>query len=257
MSFDVWGDGMIERHVPIADQVAALLYGRIAEGRYLPGDRLPSEAELAEELDVSRGTVRSALAALATAGLIVRRQGDGTYVTGVKSAENSLIHVMWEFTRAIELSGRVPSIRVVSLERRPATEREATALDLGPNEEVLSVVRVIHADGRPIILSNNTHPASLFAQDPGELDATIELRRFLQRYCGREIVCGDMDISATMPDARVQSALSLRADQPILLVEAMFYDADGQPLVLAVSHYGAEKLSLHDVRRSYPWARMR
>jgi len=248
---------LIERQIPIAEQVATLLHGRIAEGKYLPGERLPSEADLAEELGVSRGTVRSALAVLATAGLIVRKQGDGTYVTGVKSAENSLMHVMWEFTRAIELSGRAPSIRVVSLERRPATEGEARALDIPPHEDVLSVVRVIHADGRPIILSTNTHPASLFTQDLDQLDATIELRRFLQRYCGREIVCGDMDIGATMPDAQVQSALSLQPNEPVLLVEAMFYDADGQPLVLAVSYYGGEKLSLHDVRRSYPWARTR
>lgn len=248
---------LIERQIPIAEQVATLLHGRIVEGKYLPGERLPSEADLADELGVSRGTVRSALAVLATAGLIVRRQGDGTYVTGVKSAENSLMHVVWEFTRAIELSGRVPSIRVVSLDKRPATQKEAAALNLAPSEEVLSVVRVIYADGRPIILSTNIHPASLFTQDLHELDATIELRRFLQRYCGREIVWGDMDIAATMPDAEVQSTLLLQPNEPVLLVEAMFYDADGQPLVLAISYYGGEKLSLHDVRRSYPWARMR
>ncbi len=247
----------IERHIPVAEQVAILLHGRIADGTYAPGDRLPSEPELADELGVSRGTVRSAMAVLATAGLIVRRQGDGTYVTGVTSAEHSLMHVLWEFTRTIELSGREPGIRVVSLVKRPATEKEAIALSIGPGEKVLSVVRVICADGQPTFFSINIHPASLFPQEIDQLDATIEMRRFLQRYCKREIVCGDMDISAAMPDAEVRDALSLEANTPVLLVESMFYDADGRPLVLAINYYGGEKLSLHDVRRSYPWAKTR
>ncbi|HOR00542.1 MAG TPA: GntR family transcriptional regulator [Anaerolineae bacterium] len=247
----------IERHVPVAEQVAILLHGRIADGTYAPGDRLPSEAELADELAVSRGTVRSALAVLATAGLIVRRQGDGTYVTGVMSAERSLMHVMWEFTRAIELSGHVPSIRVVSLQQRPATEKEAAALNIGLGEQVLSVLRVIHADERPAFLSTNVHPANLFTQAIDQLDGTIEMRRFLQRYCNREIVCGDMDVSAAMPSAEVRDALSLGANVPVLLVESVFYDADGRPLVLSTSYYGGDKLSFHDVRRSYPWAKTR
>lgn len=248
---------LIEKRIPVAEQVATLLHGQIAEGVYAPGERLPSESDLAGELGVSRGTVRSAMAVLATAGLIVRKQGDGTYVTGVTTPEDSLMHVVWEFTRAIELSGRVPSIRVVSCEKRPATEREANALNMELGAAVLSIVRVICADGQPVILSTNTHPASLFPQEADQLDATIEMRRFVQRYCSREIACSDMDIRAMMPGAEVRNALSVQADAPVLYVETMFYDADGRPLVLAENYYGGEKLSFHDVRRSYPWAKTR
>jgi len=245
----------IERQVPIADQVANLLHERIVEGVYTPGERLPSESDLAEELAVSRGTVRCALTALATAGLIVRKQGDGTYVRDAKGCENSLMHVVWEFTRFIELSGRAPGIEVVSLERRPATEQEAQALELPAGEPVIRVTRIISADEQPVIVSTNAHPASLFAEDLDQLDATIELRRFLERYCHREVVFGDMHISATMPDESVCQALSLAPDRPILLVEAVFCDGDGSPLVVATSYYGDDRLSLQDVRRLYPWSR--
>lgn len=244
---------VIERQIPVAEQVANLLHGRIVEGDYSPGERLPSESNLADELGVSRGTIRSALAVLATAGLIIRRQGDGTYVRAANNAENSLMHVVWEFTRFIELSGRVPTIDVVSLDKRSATEAEALALDIELGEPVVSVVRIIYADGQPVIFSTNIHPAALFPEDLEQLDATIEMRRFLRRYCNREIVCGNMDVSAVMADDEVRDALRLQPNTPILLVEATFYDDDGSPLVRAISYYGHEKLSLHDVRRMYPW----
>jgi DNA-binding GntR family transcriptional regulator len=246
---------LIERQIPIADQVANLLHERIVEGIYTPTERLPSESDLAEELGVSRGTVRSALTALATAGLIVRRQGDGTYVRDGLGSENSLMHVVWEFTRFIEFSGRAPAIQVVSLDSRSATEQEALALELPPEASVLSIVRIISADDQPVIVSTNVHPASLFSQGLEELDATIELRRFLEKYCHREVVFGDMDISATMPDEAVRKTLSLDGGTPILLVEAVFRDGDGCPLVLATSYYADAKLSLQDVRRLYPWSR--
>lgn len=60
----------------IAEQIASL----IRELRYNPGDRLPSELELAKQLGVSRPSVREAMIALETAGLIEVRTGDGTFV---------------------------------------------------------------------------------------------------------------------------------------------------------------------------------
>jgi GntR family transcriptional regulator, hexuronate regulon transcriptional repressor len=61
-------------------QVAATIERAIAEGRYQPGQRLASERDLAEELGVSRPTVRRAVIALEMRGLLESRQGSGVYV---------------------------------------------------------------------------------------------------------------------------------------------------------------------------------
>lgn len=64
----------------VADQVEGIAADRIRNAMYLPGSRIPSESELSDELGVSRATVRTVLAKLAVNGLIIRKQGDGTYV---------------------------------------------------------------------------------------------------------------------------------------------------------------------------------
>ncbi len=61
----------------------------ISSGRFSPGDRLPRESDLAAEIGVSKGTLRSAVASLAGSGVLRVRQGDGTYV-GDLDAEHLL-----------------------------------------------------------------------------------------------------------------------------------------------------------------------
>ena len=243
----------VQRQIPVAEQVTFLLHQRILEGLYAPGRRLPSEAELAEEMGVSRGTVRSALASLATAGLIERRQGDGTYVRQVKSDENSLMHAIWEFSDLIMASGRRPSIEVVSVDEGPSTEEEAAALELPAKEPVISIVRLFFADEQPVIFSYNVSPATIFVKQIEQLDATLGIHRFLKRYCNRQIARVDMDISATIAHAQVREALSLEPNMPILRLEQIFRGVDRRPLVFAVNYYCGNKLSLRDVRPWHTW----
>ena len=86
--------------VPIAEQIATLLRNRIQFKTYQDGERTPGEWDLSEQFDVSRGTVRAALAILEKEGLVARRQGKGTFVTSARdkpSAELPVIPiVVWD-----------------------------------------------------------------------------------------------------------------------------------------------------------------
>jgi DNA-binding GntR family transcriptional regulator len=244
------------RQVPIAEQVTQELHERILEGVYNPGERLPSESELADELSVSRGSVRSAMASLATAGLIDRRQGDGTYVREIKSADNSLVYAIWEFSQLIEARGGKPSIQAGAIVRRAATGEEVGRLELELGEEVISVNRLFFADDQPIIYSTNVSPAGIFAVAENQLDATLGLHRFVKRFCSREVARVDMDISASIAVGPVQEALALAANKPILCLEQLFLDINRRPLVLATNYLSGNKLSLHDIRPWHPWHRV-
>lgn len=246
---------LVQRQIPVAEQVTSVLHRRILERVYAPGERLPSEAELAHEMTVSRGSIRSALATLATAGLIDRRQGDGTYVRDVRNSENSLMHAIWEYEQLIEASGRTPSIRGVSIEKRRATEEEAAVLEIGLAEDVVSIVRLFFADDRPVIFSTNVSPATLFSVGIEEMDATLGLHGFLRSFSNREVARIDMDISATLANEQVQEALSLEPHSPVLRLEEVFRDINRRPLVFATNYHGERELSLHDVRPWYPWSR--
>jgi GntR family transcriptional regulator len=65
---------------PMYEQIAAVLAARIADGTYPPRRRVPSEAAICEEFEVSRPTARSAVAVLANRGLVITVRGKGTYV---------------------------------------------------------------------------------------------------------------------------------------------------------------------------------
>src|SRR5215213_5565608 len=67
--------------VPLYQRVRGILLDRMASGQYGPGDRLPSEGVLAEDLGVHRLTVRRALDELSREGLLRARQGSGTFVS--------------------------------------------------------------------------------------------------------------------------------------------------------------------------------
>ena len=129
---------VVQRAKSIPEQVYSVLRERIDGGAYPPGGRLPSESNLAEELDVSRATVRAALASLAARGYIVRKHGAGTYVNERVMEIGTQVRGGWEFHHLIEASGRKPSIQPISVETRPSTEQESTALELVPGERVVS-----------------------------------------------------------------------------------------------------------------------
>lgn len=65
---------------PLYEQIAAILAARIADGTYPPRRRVPSEAGVCEEFDVSRPTARAAIQLLVERGLVVTVRGKGSYV---------------------------------------------------------------------------------------------------------------------------------------------------------------------------------
>jgi GntR family transcriptional regulator of arabinose operon len=84
----------MDKSVPKYQQLIDYLVGMIRDGRILPGQQLPTEMELAHRFDISRHTVRNALNKLEHNGLIVRRQGMGTFCRERVSAERRIVAVL-------------------------------------------------------------------------------------------------------------------------------------------------------------------
>src|SRR3954470_21055727 len=76
--------GPVTRADSVVDRVIGALVARVENGEFSAGERLPPETDLAADLDVSRLSLREAVRALAGAGVLEVRRGDGTFVTDLR-----------------------------------------------------------------------------------------------------------------------------------------------------------------------------
>lgn len=146
--------------VPLYVQIAEGLLDRIESGELSPGDRLPSERELSQMLGVNRMTLWRALELLASRRLLIRRQGDGTYVAEpkIKRQAGQLV----PFTRGMQRRGCLPGAKMISLEKRPAEAAVAVLLGLPVSEPVYYVRRLRLMNQEPVMLERRAIPARRF-----------------------------------------------------------------------------------------------
>jgi GntR family transcriptional regulator len=228
----------------LANQVEDLLRGRIREGVYAPGTRIPSETELSEELGVSRATIRTVLVKLAVNGLILRKQGDGTYVNARVEKISAHLGNVWDFICLIESNGFSPSIQFISRELSEATKKEAKMLSIEPGEQLLSLRRLFYADDKPVILTHNIFPVSLLRVPVEEVDGSMHIRDILQNYFHQEISFVITDIHAARAGKTVSSLLNASPSKVMLALDVSFFSKDSVLLSLGTNYFDDTVLRL-------------
>jgi len=228
----------------VANQVEEVLRERIRDATYSPGSRIPSESELSDEFGVSRATVRTVLAKLAVNGLILRRQGNGTFVNARVGELSAHSGNLWDFVYLIESNGFTPSIKTLSIEHRAATEKESIALGIELGEELLSMTRLFYADDKPVILASNVVPVSFVREPIDQIEGNLPIREILQKYCYEEIAFAITDIRSKIAGQEIRSILGNELDHAILELQLSFYSKDNLPLALGLNYFNDAILRL-------------
>jgi len=141
-------------------QLARILKDKILKQEYKAEEQIPTEAELCEQYNVSRITVRQAINKLAQENLIERRQGRGTYVVHQKLRRN--IAKVYSFSHDMVHLGLKPSSRMVELVVEDADPEMAEKLKLPQNNQrVTKIRRVRKANDTPILLETTFIPEYL------------------------------------------------------------------------------------------------
>lgn len=219
------------------EQVEFALRERIRRKTYRPGDKLPTELALTAEFGVSRATIRTVLTRLASEGLIIRKQGAGTYVNQRVGEVNTLGGLL-DYGRLIAESGYTPTIQPVSMVLCSATPEEASHLNLEPEGLVWVLVRLFLADERPFILATNYIPYHFFAEDEDFYDGRLPLHNFLQRYCQQTIAYAIYEISPVVADdEKTIQLLGCQPGKQLLQFSTTFYNAADEPIVWGYSTY--------------------
>lgn len=212
------------RYRPLYQQVYDFLVKQIAAGEWGPGESLPSEQALAGRLNVSQGTVRKALDALAADSLIDRRQGKGTYV-----AEHTQERALFRFFRMTRPDGAraVPTSAGESLKRRAARAADLARLELAPGAEVYEVNRMRLIDGEPTVLEKIVLPAALFPNLERHQPLPNALYALYQREYGVNIVLAEEELRADVARKEDCRRLALEPGAPLLVIDRVARSLEG------------------------------
>lgn len=196
-----------------------------------PDDALPGERDLAEDLSVSRITVRKALAGLVADGLVMRRQGSGNFVAG--RVEKNFA-ALTSFSEDMRARGRVPHSVLLKRAAGTVTPEEALALGLSPGTAVLRFHRLRYADDAPMAIEYATVVASAL---PEGLDSVGDSLYEALESAGHRPVRALQRLRAVLLTAPQAKLLHAKANDAGLLVERIGLLRDGRPIEMSHSFY--------------------
>lgn len=221
-----------------AAQVREHLVAAIENGLQ-PHDKLPTERELAEELEVSRLTVRRALDQLERERIIYRVQGSGTFVSADNIAKSL---ELTSFTEDMRARGLEPGSRSIHVEIIPAGPQIGYELQLSPADEVVHINRVRTADDVPICLERSYLPRA-FAGGLDTLEPGESLYNLLEARYGVRIDRAEQILRATVVEPDQAELLSVPPFSPALLVSRRTYDDRDNVVEYAETLYRGDRYS--------------
>jgi DNA-binding GntR family transcriptional regulator len=224
--------------IPLYFQVARQIEQAIESGALEPGAKLDNEVALADQLGLSRPTMRRAIEELVGKGLLVRKRGVGTQVVHGQVRREVQLTSLYDDLAA---AGRTPRTTVLVNETVPAGPEVAAELSLSPGEPVVHLERLRLAGDEPLAILRNWVPARVLEPEDEELERTglyqliratgVHLRIARQRIGAR---------GATPPEARL---LDERKGAPLLTMQRTAYDDQGRAVEYGDHVYRAETYS--------------
>lgn len=227
-----------DKAIPLYYQLETILRRKILSGDFKPESPLPSEDMLAEEYQVSRITVRQALASLEQDGLVLRQRGKGTFV-----AEKIGDFGLPPFTGSIEdlvLMGIRTSTEVLATDWIDPPDHIREKLQVA-SDQVLRIEKIRSIDGSPFSHVFNYLPPDIGKRVPQELVPFKPMLMILEDELGIRAAEADQSVEATIADAEIASLLDVRAGDPLLKSERIVYDNKARAVEYVTVLYRADK----------------
>lgn len=218
--------------VPLYYQLAKRLQDAIESGQLPAGTRIENEVDLADQLNISRPTIRRAIRELVDKGLLVRRRGVGTQVVHGRMKRNMDFTSLYD---ALSQSHREPSTRVLVHEVIAAPAEVIETLALPANAQVLHIVRLRYSEGTPFALLENYLPAQFadIGRDQLERHGLYQLLRSR----GVTMAVAHQTIGARRATAQEGKLFGQKTGSPVLTMSRTFFDQSGRPFELGVHSY--------------------
>ncbi|EHB58356.1 transcriptional regulator, GntR family with UTRA sensor domain [Mycolicibacterium rhodesiae JS60] len=225
---------------PAHSRISVWLEKLIVSGRLSPGDKLPSEVEIAGALGVSRMTLRQALAAIEAKGLIRRSRGrfGGNFV---ETPRLEFDHIgLPGFTEQLRRLDLAAGARVIRALTRQPTANIRHALQLKSGAPVHEIIRIRSANNTPVLLEETYLPAARF---PRLLtaDLTGSVYTLMAEDFGTPVFSADEHIEATAASESSAELLEVAVGDPLLVVTRTAYDRNGVPVEFSHDFFRSDR----------------
>ncbi len=210
--------------------------GLISTGELAADDQLPAERDMASLADVSRVTVRKAIAELVSDGLIDQRQGAGSFVRGQGARFEQSLSSLVSFTENLQARGIASTSRLLLRGLFRPNPAEAMTLGLAPHHQVARIHRLRIGDGAPMALEYSSLPEDVLPR-PDKVGVSLyEVLRKRQTAPSRAI----QRVTAVNATAPIAELLELAEGAAILQIERTGYLASGRPVEFTSGLYRSD-----------------
>lgn len=231
-------DAITPLYVQLMDELEA----SIRNGVYKPGDKIMTETEMAKEYGVSLITVRKAVGSLMEKGLVVRKQGKGTFVTKPKYSRN--MKKLQSFTEMCEQMGVKPGARVLENRLIAADKKVADRLGIEPGSNVVYISRLRLVDGEPVQVEKSYFPlkyAFLLEEDLND----GSMFECLKEKAGAKVASSEKMIELCRATAEEAALMDVKKGDYLLFVKSTAYDENGEPMYAGIQLINGDRFSLY------------
>ena len=232
--------------IPLYVTVYETLNQWLKEGKYKPGDKLPGENVLSEQLQVSRGTLRQAMLLLQEDGLIINHQGKGNIVlsnqdvskNGLEKVGNPIVDFSIESVDRVE----------TTIGFQPATQKHQQVLKLRPSSVVAVIDITYYSGSTPAGFAMIYMPHEILDQSNVNLEDTNTVYQFYTKLLASNGIYGDSKLRMGQARERLANILEIEEGSPILILEEVLYSEYDTPVLSQKLFFGPEQHEL-SIRR--------
>lgn len=227
--------------VPLYKQVLRILSDKIKSEQLKSGDKLPSETALMETYNVSRITIRAAIAELVDDGILERSQGKGTFVAAPKSLYRA--NDNYGFTRSCFRAGKTPATKLISAEYVYPTQNHTDFFGISESEKIICTKRLRYVNDEPTMIETNHYEPSFSFLLQENLEGS--LFELLGNKYGIFVADSKRTLEVCFPTKEEAALLAIKQNQPLLLFKDRQRDSKGQPLFVSKQLYCTDRLKFY------------
>lgn len=235
----------IRHSEPLRYQVRKAILDFLEQRNYSVGDKIPSEQELMDLLNVSRSTLREGLQLLEQERVLITKHGLGRYLASTPKDLKFDINELLSVTEMLANYGIQVKTHLLSSETIPADNELANYLDVPLGEPIIAIERIRYAEEIPVIYAIDYIPNKIIPGliDPKEFEGS--LFALLETRWGLKLDYSIATLRVVLSEGHIPKAAVVDPHLPWVLLEQVNYTEQGEPIIFSRDYHRSDYIEFH------------